>query len=87
VLAGREEISRGLVGLLEFRDIAAWIGRDASVVSREVARDGGRDGYRAVLAESAAVAGRSRPKVMAVDRSARTRSRVVRCLVTGRGIW
>ncbi|WP_352231640.1 helix-turn-helix domain-containing protein, partial [Actinokineospora sp. NBRC 105648] len=31
-LADREEISRGLVELLEFRDIAARIGRGASVV-------------------------------------------------------
>jgi transposase, IS30 family len=76
MLADREEISRGLVELLEFKDIAARIGRDASVVSREVARHGGRDGYRAVAAEAAAVAGRFRPKVMAVGRSVRTRTRV-----------
>ncbi|GAA3876024.1 IS30 family transposase [Saccharothrix violaceirubra] len=75
-LADREEISRGLVELLEFRDIAARVGRDASVVSREVARHGGRDGYRAVAADAAAGVGRSRPKVMAVEPSARTRSRV-----------
>ncbi len=56
-LADREEISRGLVELLEFKDIAVRIGRDASVVSREVARHGGRDGYRAVSAEAGAVVG------------------------------
>ncbi|GLZ36460.1 IS30 family transposase [Actinokineospora sp. NBRC 105648] len=75
-LADREEISRGLVELLEFKDIAARIGRNASVVSREVGRHGGRDGYRAVAAEAAARVGRCRPKVMAVERSARTRARV-----------
>lgn len=75
-LADREEISRGLVELMEFKVIAARIGRDASVVSREVGRHGGRDGYRAVAADTAARVGRGRPKVMAVERSARTRSRV-----------
>jgi IS30 family transposase len=75
-LADREEISRGLVELLEYMDIAARIGRDASVVSREVARHGGRDGYRAVAADAVAAVGRSRPKVMAVDRSARVRALV-----------
>jgi IS30 family transposase len=75
-MTDREEISRGLVELLEYKDIAARIGRDASVVSREVARHGGRDGYRAVAAENTAVPDRSRPKVMAVDRSTRLGSRV-----------
>jgi IS30 family transposase len=82
-MADREEISRGLVESLEYRDIAVRIGRDTSVVSREVARHGGRDGYRAVSAEAAAVVGRSRPKVMAVDRSARTRTRVCSLLRLG----
>jgi IS30 family transposase len=75
-MTDREEISRGLVELLEYKDIAARVGRDPSVVSREVSRHGGRDGYRGVAADVAAVVGRSRPKVMAVDRSARTRSMV-----------
>ena len=44
-LADREEISRGLAGLLEYKDIAVRIGRDPSIVSREVARHGGRDRY------------------------------------------
>lgn len=81
-LADREEISRGLVESLEFKDIAVRIGRDPSVVSREVGRHGGRDGYRAVAADAAAV-GRSRPKVMAVERSARTASRVWSLLLLG----
>jgi transposase, IS30 family len=59
-LADREEISRGLVESLEYKDIAVRIGRDASVVSREVVRHAGRDGYRAVSAEAAAAVGRSR---------------------------
>ncbi|WP_352231686.1 hypothetical protein [Actinokineospora sp. NBRC 105648] len=42
---------------LEYREIAVLIGRGPSVVSREVARHGGREGYRAVVAERAAAAG------------------------------
>ncbi|HWE91850.1 MAG TPA: IS30 family transposase [Pseudonocardiaceae bacterium] len=66
-LADREEISRGLAESLEYKDIAVRIGRDASIVSREVARHGGRGGYRATTAERAAVTGRTRPKPLAVD--------------------
>jgi IS30 family transposase len=68
MLADREEISRGLAEGLEFRDIAVRVGRDRSVVSREVNRHGGRDGYRAERAERAASVARSRPKVSVVDR-------------------
>lgn len=67
-VADREEISRGLSEGLEYREIAERIGRDASVVSREVGRHGGREGYRCVLAEQAAAAGRRRPKQLKVDR-------------------
>jgi IS30 family transposase len=45
-LADREEISRGLAELLEYKEIAVRIGCDPSVVSREVARHGGRERYR-----------------------------------------
>jgi IS30 family transposase len=82
-LADREEISRGLAELLEFGDIAVRFGRDASVVSREVARHGGRDGYRAVDAERAAVAVRSRPRPMAVDRCPRLLASVIEWLRRG----
>ncbi|GLZ36712.1 hypothetical protein Acsp05_03370 [Actinokineospora sp. NBRC 105648] len=82
-MADREEISRGLVELLEYKDIAVRIGRDPSVVSREVARHGGRDAYWAVSAEAAAAVDRSRPKVMAGDRSARTPTRVWSLLPLG----
>lgn len=82
-LADREEISRGLAELLEFKAIAVRIGRDASVVSREVTRHGGRDRYRAVDAERAAVAARSRPKPMAVDRCPRLLASVIEWLCRG----
>jgi len=45
-LEDREDISRGLAKGLENKDIAASIGRDESVVSREIARHGGREGYQ-----------------------------------------
>ena len=61
-LIDREEISRGLAEDLLFAEIALRIGRDPSVVSRDVARHGGRSGYRAVVAEQTACAARERPK-------------------------
>jgi len=82
-LADREEISRGLAESLEFKDIAVRIDRDASVVSREVSRHGGRGGYRAVEAERAAAAARSRPKPMAVARCPQLLARVIEWLRRG----
>jgi IS30 family transposase len=61
-LVEREEISRGLVAGLSLRAIGAVLGRPVSTVSREVARNGGRDGYRAVAAEAAARVRARRPK-------------------------
>ena len=58
----REDISRGLAKGLENKDIATSIGRDESVVSREIARHGGREAYRAWKADAAARESRSRPK-------------------------
>jgi transposase, IS30 family len=82
-LADREEISRGLAESLEYREIAVRIGRDPSVVSREVARHGGRERYRAISAEGGAARGRTRPKPFAVDARPGARSVVVRLLSQG----
>jgi IS30 family transposase len=82
-LADREEISRGLAVGLEYKEIAVLIGRNSSVVSRDVARHGGRAGYRAVAADETAAAGRSRPKAYAVDRSLRLRDVVMELLKVG----
>jgi IS30 family transposase len=84
MLSDREEISRGLAQGLQYKEIADLIGRDASVISREVARHGGRAGYRAAFADQAASAARGRPKRFAVERSARLRAVVCRRL---RGGW
>jgi IS30 family transposase len=82
-LIDREEISRGLAESLEYREIAVRIGRDPSIVSREVSRHGGREGYRAVLAERAAAATRARPKPRAVDARQGLRPVVTKLLRSG----
>src|SRR3954451_13335817 len=74
MLTDREEISRGLAESLEYKEIGLRLGRDGSVISREVARRGGRERYRAVAAHEMAGAGRERPKLFAVERSARLRA-------------
>jgi len=79
----REEISRGMIAGLEGRVIAARIGRCPSVVSREVARHGGRDGYRAVAAQRVATEQRSRPKTRKIDADPGLRQRVVDKLRAG----
>ena len=61
-LADREEISRGLAAGDSLRAIAARLGRAPSTVSREVAGNGGRVGYRALAADQAAWARAARPK-------------------------
>ena len=83
MLTDREEISRGLAESLEYQEIGRRLGRDSSVISREVARHGGRARYRAAAAHEAACAGRERPKLFAVERSARLRAVVCRQLRQG----
>jgi IS30 family transposase len=58
----REEISRGLAAGASLRAIAAGLGRSASTVSREVAAHGGRDRYRAAIADQQAWSRATRPK-------------------------
>ena len=61
-LSEREEISRGLSVGRSLRAIAAQLGRAPSTISREVGRNGGRDGYRAVSSDHAAWDRARRPK-------------------------
>jgi transposase, IS30 family len=84
MLVDREEISRGLAEGLQYKQIAFRVGRDPSVISREVARHGGRIDYRAAAADEAAGVARERPKLFAVERSPRLRAVVCRQL---RGGW
>ena len=83
MLTDREEISRGLAESLEYKEIGRRLGRDSSVISREVARHGGRARYRAAAAHEAACAGRERPKLFAVERSPRLRAVVCQQLRAG----
>jgi IS30 family transposase len=62
-LADREEISLGLHGREACAVIAARLGKAASTVSREVAGNGGRRGYRAWRAHQRARERACRPKV------------------------
>ena len=58
----REEISRGLAASDSLRVIAARLSRSPSTVAREVARNQGRESYRAGHAEQAAQSRSRRPK-------------------------
>src|ERR1700729_2849271 len=61
-LREREEISRGLASGSSIREIAKCLERAVSTVSREVARHGGRPGYRASPADGEAWQSALRPK-------------------------
>lgn len=61
-LMDREEISRCLASGQSFRQIALSLGRPTSTISREVARHGGRDRYRAAHADEAAWEAARRPQ-------------------------
>ena len=72
----REEISRGLAGEHSCHAIARRIQRAPSSVSREVARNGGRVGYRAAEAEQAALRRSRRPKASKLALCPRLRAEV-----------
>jgi IS30 family transposase len=61
-LTEREEISRGIAAGESLRAIAGRLGRAPSTVSRELARNGGGDRYRAHRAERAAWQRARRPQ-------------------------
>jgi IS30 family transposase len=61
-LEEREEISRGLAAGQSLRVIATGLDRSPSTVSREVANNGGRQRYRATVADQAAWVRSTRPK-------------------------
>lgn len=75
-LAEREEISRGLVAGRSLRTMAQAMGRAPSTLSREVARNGGSDRYRAVRAEAHAWKQALRPKACKLARHAQLRNAV-----------
>jgi transposase, IS30 family len=79
----REEISRVIAQDLEGKVIAARVGRCPSVVCREIARHGGRAGYRTVAARRVAAEARRRPKPRKLDADPDLRAEVVRRLRAG----
>jgi IS30 family transposase len=72
-LRDREEISRGLAAGESLRRIAAGLGRAPSTICREVAANGGRRAYRAVLADRQARRRARRPKRAKLAMSPRLR--------------
>ncbi|WP_193336090.1 IS30 family transposase [Devosia beringensis] len=61
-LGEREEISRGIAAGLAIRAIARCLGRSPSTISREIARNGGKQAYRATRADKKAWEQALRPK-------------------------
>ena len=80
-LEEREEIRAGLVAGATFAQIGVRLGRSASTVSREVARNGGRRRYRAVAADGAAYRRAARPRVSKLAASPMLRARVEQMLI------
>ena len=81
--ADREEISRGIAEGVDGVVIAARIGRDPSVVSRDIARHGGRQRYRATRAARVAARARCRPKARKLDTDPVLRAQVIARLRAG----
>ena len=75
-LAEREEISRGIAARRSIRSIALVLGRAPSTVSREIARNGGDDNYRASVADQRAWGRAHRRKPCCLSRCPRLRQLV-----------
>jgi IS30 family transposase len=75
-LAEREEISRGLSAGHSLRQIAKALQRSPSTISREIARNGGRQRYRATEADKAAWARSRRPKLCRLAQQGKLRHTV-----------
>jgi IS30 family transposase len=69
----REEISRGTAAGLSIRAIARCLGRSPSTISREIARNGGAQAYRATRADKKAWEQALRPKRCRLASSERLR--------------
>lgn len=57
----REEVSRGIAAGDSARTIAEKLGRSPSTIAREIARNGGRENYRAIDADAATYVRARRP--------------------------
>jgi IS30 family transposase len=67
----RDEILRGICEKLSDRSIAARLGRNQSVISREITRNGGRDNYRVHAAQERYEALKCRPKTRKLEKNQR----------------
>ena len=76
-LSEREEISRGVAAGQSIRQIARRLGRAASSISRELARNKNPRGYRAFIADRNAWQRARRPKVCLLGRHERLREVVI----------
>ena len=63
----RDEILRGICESLSDHSIATGLGRNQSVISREITRNGGRDGYRVHAAQERYETLKSRPKTRKLE--------------------
>jgi IS30 family transposase len=79
-LEEREEISRGLAVGMAIRAIARGLGRSASTICREIARNGGARGYRAARADQRCWEQALRPKPCHLACHGRLRRRVAQKL-------
>ncbi len=68
-LSEREEISRGIVKGYSVREIARYLARSASTISREINRNGGYYQYRATQADKASWERAKRPKACKLSQS------------------
>jgi len=67
--AEREQIARGIDRKWSAVAIARKLGRDASVISREISRNGGRENYSAVAAQQRANQLKSRPQARKLEKN------------------
>lgn len=67
----RDEILRGLCEKLSDRSIATRLGRNQSVISREITRNGGRDNYRVHAAQERYEMLKLRPKPRKLEENQR----------------
>ena len=79
-LVEREEIALALGRGESAAAVAVRLGRATSTVTRELARNGGRGGYRAARADARALAQARRPKLAKLARSPRLRAEIERRL-------
>ncbi|MBU9385852.1 IS30 family transposase [Burkholderia gladioli] len=79
-LSEREDISRGVSAGLSIRAIARQLNRAPSTISREIARNGGTDHYRALEADERALQAALRPKCCLLEQNRRLRYAVERKL-------